>query len=262
VADLSQGVEFEPDLGFSVGNVTERGFALFGRHFGKFLILLLIPCGPALLLKWADSAIKADAVGGKLGANPTEALTLSLGVLALTFVFLVLTVVTQAAITLAAFQALQGVPVSVTASLRAGLARFWALVGLVILEGIGFVFGLVLLVVPALFLITIWYVAMPACLIERLGPTASLRRSAALSKGYRWKLFGIILLVFITFALAGGMVIAIASVTGNQIVAAVVRSLAQTVSATLGAIFAAVIFHDLRVMKEGHDTDRIAGVFN
>jgi hypothetical protein len=262
MADLSHGAVFEPDLGFSVGNVTERGFALFSRHFGKFLILLLIPCGPELLLNWGNSAIKADTAGGKLAVSPMEGVALVLGVLALTIVTLVLTVLSQAAITHAAFQALQDAPVSVMASIRVALGRFWAIVGIGILGGVGLVVGAVLLVVPAFFWITIWYVAIPACLVERLGPIQSLRRSAALSKGHRWKLFGIILLVFITFALALGVVVAITAITGSHVAVTVIKSLAQTLGYAATTIFAVVIFYDLRVMREGHGADRIAGVFN
>src|SRR5215475_5262435 len=53
-----------------------------------------------------------------------------------------------------------------------------------------------------------WFVAVPACVEERLGPWTSLRRSRDLTKGHRWKLCGPALLPVIPslgiwFLLAG-----------------------------------------------------------
>ncbi len=41
------------------------------------------------------------------------------------------------------------------------------------------------------------YVAVPVCVIEKQGVIASLSRSRALTKGYRWQIFGLFLLVMV-----------------------------------------------------------------
>jgi uncharacterized membrane protein len=53
---------------------------------------------------------------------------------------------------------------------------------------------MVLLIVPGLILYTMWFVGFPACVVERLGPWTSLRRSRELTKGYRWKVLALALL--------------------------------------------------------------------
>ena len=46
-----------------------------------------------------------------------------------------------------------------------------------------------------------------ACVIEKTGVSANLSRSVALTKGYRWQIFGLFLLV-VVIALVGGLVLA------------------------------------------------------
>jgi len=50
---------------------------------------------------------------------------------------------------------------------------------------------------PGLIVFTMWFVATPACVVERLGPFRSMGRSRQLTKGHRWKIFGTIVLIFV-----------------------------------------------------------------
>ena len=49
--------------------------------------------------------------------------------------------------------------------------------------------GLLLLLVPGIFLMTVFAVSLPAAAAEDLGPFASMGRSAELTRGYRWLIF-------------------------------------------------------------------------
>jgi hypothetical protein len=66
-----------------------------------------------------------------------------------------------------------------------------------ILAGIAITIGLVLLIVPGLFLITIWAVIVPVIIIERSGALASFGRSRQLVRGRGWHVFGTLVLVYI-----------------------------------------------------------------
>jgi hypothetical protein len=66
-----------------------------------------------------------------------------------------------------------------------------------ILAGIAITIGLILLIVPGLFLITIWAVIIPVIIIERSGALASFRRSRELVRGRGWHVFGTLVLVYI-----------------------------------------------------------------
>jgi uncharacterized membrane protein len=117
------------------------------------------------------------------------------------------------------------------------------------------------------------WVAVPAAVIERNGLSA-LPRSAALTKGYRWRIFGLLLvLFFILFVLslpigAIGGVLVLMAMSGDgsvDVVITIIMALNWIVASFTGAFSAvvyAVSYHDLRVAKEGADTQQIASVFD
>jgi hypothetical protein len=69
--------------------------------------------------------------------------------------------------------------------------------GACILAAIAITIGLYLIIVPGLFLITIWAVIVPVIVIERTGVLASFGRSRELVRGHGWHVFGTLVLVFI-----------------------------------------------------------------
>lgn len=69
--------------------------------------------------------------------------------------------------------------------------------GASILASIAITIGLILLIVPGLFLITIWAVIAPVIVIEQSGALASFGRSRNLVRGNAWHVFGTLVLVFV-----------------------------------------------------------------
>jgi hypothetical protein len=110
-------------------------------------------------------------------------------------------------------------------------------------------------------LVVRWSIALPACVIEGRGPVDSLGRSARLTKGHRWKIFGIILLVCTPLPAATAILAAAMSFLGPAL-----QYLGQFVLGVAWITgFSSVltlIFHDLRVAKEGVDIGQIADVFD
>ena len=66
-----------------------------------------------------------------------------------------------------------------------------------ILAGIAITIGLILVIVPGLYLITIWAVIVPVIVIEGSGVLASFGRSYQLVRGRGWHVFGTLVLVFV-----------------------------------------------------------------
>ncbi|HXL96377.1 MAG TPA: hypothetical protein VN969_46300 [Streptosporangiaceae bacterium] len=66
-----------------------------------------------------------------------------------------------------------------------------------ILASIAITIGLVLIIVPGLYLITIWAVIIPVIVIERAGALDSFGRSQQLVRGHGWHVFGTLVLVYI-----------------------------------------------------------------
>jgi hypothetical protein len=66
-----------------------------------------------------------------------------------------------------------------------------------ILAGLAVAVGLLLLIVPGLYLLTIWSVLIPVIVLERRAVMEAFGRSRELVSGYGWSAFGVIVLCFL-----------------------------------------------------------------
>jgi uncharacterized membrane protein len=234
---------------FRVGVVLSRTFSLFPRTVAKFIVVSAAASLPTIAF-----------MGGESTTNP-DVRTIVTALVAV-IVALFLNALSQAAILYGAFQEMRRRPVSLMESLAKGLTRFLPVIGVSICLAFGIMIGFILLIVPGIIFWIMWSVATPVCVVERRGPISSMSRSQELTKGYRWAIFGVILLVTI----AGGIVqkglemLLMATVGG--VPAVVVLWVWQALFVLFEAILVIVIYHDLRVAKEGVDVEQIASVFD
>jgi hypothetical protein len=66
-----------------------------------------------------------------------------------------------------------------------------------LLAGLGIAFGLVLLIVPGLVLMTWWALVIPVVVLEQSAAGAAFTRSRELVRGYGWNVFGVIVLAIL-----------------------------------------------------------------
>lgn len=126
---------------------------------------------------------------------------------------------------------------SIGETMSAATPALGAVIGAGILAGIAITIGLILLIAPGLFLITIWAVIVPAIVIERAGVFASFGRSQQLVRGHGWNVFGTLVLLWIIL-LAVNLILGIVFL----VLPAVLRSgLATIVSGTLIAPYIALV---------------------
>lgn len=119
------------------------------------------------------------------------------------------------------------------------------LIGLSILLGLGVTIGFILIIVPGLFLITIWAVAAPALVIERRGVFASFGRSRELVRGQGWEVFGVILVV-IGLGLLVGIVTAIVASGLGVVGVALVQWVVSVLISPFTSLISAVLYFSLR----------------
>jgi hypothetical protein len=86
---------------------------------------------------------------------------------------------------------------SLSETASAAVPYIWPVAAASILAGIAITIGLILVIVPGLWLITIWAVIIPVVVIERSGALKSFGRSRQLVRGHGWHVFGTLVLVFI-----------------------------------------------------------------
>lgn len=239
---------------FRVGAVFSRAFNLLFSDFFKFFLLAALAWSPLIVVGVIFGA--AMIVGG--GAMSTGGVV---GVIAAGVISGALYVLSQAVVLYGAIERMRGNSFAIGASLRVGLTRFPPILGLLFCLGFGLGLGLILLVVPAIILAMMWYVALPVCVVERQGPIASLSRSAELTKGNRWRIFGIALILYIANSIVQNIIQFALLALGGQGVSAVGVFLWFVLESAFSSIVIAVVYHDLRVAREGIDVDRIAAVF-
>jgi len=75
-----------------------------------------------------------------------------------------------------------------------------------ILAAIGIAIGLVLLIVPGLFLLTIWSMLVAVIVIEGKSAGEAFGRSREIVRGHGWEVFGLIIVTFVLVAVASGVV--------------------------------------------------------
>ena len=122
-------------------------------------------------------------------------------------------------------------------TVRAATPYFWAVAGASILAGIAITIGLILIIVPGLYLITIWAVIVPVIVLEQSGVMASFGRSHELVRGRGWHVFG-------TLVLAWLILLAVNLILGLIFAAlpdALGRGLSSVISGTLIAPFIALV---------------------
>lgn len=119
------------------------------------------------------------------------------------------------------------------------------LIGNSILRAIGIVIGLALLIVPGLYLLTIWAVCSPAIVAERQGALDAFGRSQELVRGHGWTVFGCIIVAFL-IVIGLGIVLTAVGVgiagAGGAVVGAIIASL---LSAPIAALVSSILFFDL-----------------
>lgn len=116
-----------------------------------------------------------------------------------------------------------------------------------ILMMIGFGLGSLLFIIPGIIFLCAWYITLPICVIEGLGPIKSLSRSWALTKGYRLVVFAFVVVFFI------GMFVLIAAFTAllPAGLAIIATYLAMVVMSVLDCVVRTVLYAMMRFIKEG-----------
>jgi hypothetical protein len=231
---------------FRIGRVFSRTLTLMQHNFPIYFVVAALAALPSVLLENSGADKSTAAALGLLGLLAT----------------LVVNPLSQATMLHTAFQDMGGRRVVLSESVRAAFGRWLPLIGLTICMGFAIGLGTMLLVVPGFILMTMWYVATPACIVERAGVFDSMARSSALTKGHRWPIFGVMILLGVAGGVMAVVVKAVIGLSGSAGLM-IVGSLAwNALAGAFGTIFVVVAYHDLRVAKEGVDIRQIAAVFD
>jgi hypothetical protein len=117
-----------------------------------------------------------------------------------------------------------------------------------ILAGIGILIGFVLLILPGLWLMTIWAVIAPAVVVERAGVIGAFKRSQELVRGNAIPVFTVVLVVVVGLAIVSALAAILTTGLGD-VASALVSWLVTALTAPLSAVTAAVLYFALRELR-------------
>ena len=232
---------------FSIGRVFSQTSSAFGQGFGKFLVLTGIAYIPMLMI----SIVTVTNPGANLYVAP-------IGVL----VSLVVAPITTATCLFGALQILRKRDFTLGESFSVALSRYWPMLGASLLGALFMMLLMLLLLVPGLIYGCMIFVAQPACVVEPLGPMSALRRSRELTKGYRWPIFGLFILILIVMSVASLGAEFLVTQMAGPIIGKLAKYVVDTVVVAFVSVLYAVTYSQLRAAKEGVDVDQLARVFD
>lgn len=236
---------------FNIGALISESLGVLNSALPRFLALAVIPVIPLFL----EILIVGEPTVEAAGQHGFTTLFLNVA-------FLILTFAIQGAMIYGAFNELRGQGFTVGEALSKGLSRFLPLLGVAILSGLAISIGMLLLVIPGLWLFCVLYLAAAVCVVEQRGVTDSMSRSGELTKGYRWQILGLILIIGIASALIAFILSYIGARIAGFVVGQLIGNLVQIYMGALGGVLVAIVYYRLRTIKEGVDIDKITHVFD
>ena len=244
--------------GFSIGRVVQRMVDAIGANLGPFLLISALLGGLPTLLSGAAQIS---------GFNP-----ILIGLLALLIVVLQIwgTFLLQAALIIGAMSHMDGERSSLSDWVSKGLKHWWRVFLVDLLAGLIIGAASMLLFVPGVVMATRYVAATPALICENLRVNPALARSAKLTAGRRWAIFGLFLLYVTPIFVAEALLVTLAASSPGGFVKAMGSPLARlvllpavnTLIPMITAVGAAALYAELRIGRESAGSMNIAKVFD
>jgi hypothetical protein len=119
-----------------------------------------------------------------------------------------------------------------------------------VLAALGITIGFILLIVPGLFLLTIWLLIVPAIVLEGCGVFDSFGRSRELVRGYGWSVFGVIVLTVLILLGVEIVKSIVESVVDAHWASVLIEIITSSATAPLLALSWTLTYFELRRLKE------------
>lgn len=238
----------------SVGEILSTALRIYGMRFGLLVRLVAFILPVEVLYAIASSSAASDQQD-RVASFLSGVLLVVTGQLA------------AAACLKAVSDTYLGAPTSWRSSVEFVARRLGSVIAVSILTAVLVGIGLVLLVVPGLYLDVVFLVATPALLIEGLRPFQALGRSRQLVTGAWWRTFGAYLLAAIfvgvvalipTLLLVHSTGVGAHTTAGRSVLSAVIASVTSLLTTPFMASVVVLLYYDLRVRKEGLDVAGLA----
>ena len=257
-----------------IGEIIDVAIKVYRARFGVLVKSVAVVLGPVFAL---SALIRISFPAGEdlfeetqPGATPEFNVDEFWPFIAGTGLIIVLAYLASQIATGACFKAISGAYLDEEAgwqdSLRFARSKLGSLVWLSFLTAVCVIPGLLLCILPGVYLWIAWTVAAPVLLLEDVRGWKAMKRSRQLVKGRFWPTFAVVLLVAILTGIVQavfvGILAGLVSVSGNEVALAIADAIGQTASGVLttplSAAVLTVLYFDLRVRKEGFDLELLS----
>tara|TARA_R110001606_G_scaffold13234_3_gene57761 strand:- start:6862 stop:7620 length:759 start_codon:yes stop_codon:yes gene_type:complete len=242
-----------------IGRVLNNTFGVIMRHpvifIGLSFLIVALPQAVVQLATGASTASSDPDAMMAMFSSPSMVAAAAGGWL----LVMILSVLLQATFIIATVKDLNGQPVSLGDCIGQAIGKLLPLIGLGVLMTLGIMAGMILLIIPGLILALMWIVASPVLMAEDKGIIDSLKRSAELTKGSkRW-----IVLLFVVYIILSSILgmLMIPFVFAGPVAIMLVGLVVNTLTGAIQGTGIAAVYVDLRIVKEGGNTDALADVF-
>lgn len=247
----------------SLGELLDRSFFLYRKHFALFAGIIALPYLAVLGFQLIGVAVRSETTAMKFAATT---LIWSLGSIV---IYLGAVAASQGATVMAVSRVHLGNDTSISESFAGMKGRILYLALIMIGVGVGVGIGFILLIVPGIILALMWALTIPVAVLEDKGLRDSTSRSSELTKGSRGRIFMIyflfLVLTYIVYMLWEIPILAAIGLftygqrpmtvlpVWTQIALPVGTFLSQCLVGPLLTIALSLVYYDQRVRKEAFD---------
>lgn len=250
------------DRSVSIGRIFSRAFGVMGRNpLVAFGVALLLSALPSALFNYGFARLSLDVhdrntMFGVVGS----------GIVAF-MVALLLRAIVQGCLVRATIADSQGRRAGLGECLGVAAARALPLVGVSILFVIGMALGMLLLIVPGIMFAIAYAVVAPVVVEERVGVIDAFKRASLLTRGARWKIFGLALLIVVLIWLIEAIVGVVAILLFQRgydpfsLSLILFNVVIGTVVATFSSTIQTALYVELREWKDGPLDAKLGAIF-
>ena len=233
-----------------IGEILSTAFQLYQRHWRTLLAIAAVVVVPFTLLQYLiGDQVRTRGEETANGVVETASWAVGTAGLVTALAGMVMFLVLTGAITRAVAAEVAGEDPGVEQSYRFGFHRFWSVLLVSVLVGLATVAGLILFIIPGIYIGVRLCVSIEALVVEGRRGTEAMGRSWGLVGGHWWHAFG----TLVVGGLLTGIVNAVITTPfGNTswFVQGLVAAVATVITMPYGVLVGVLLYLDLRARKE------------
>jgi hypothetical protein len=233
-----------------IGEILGTAFQLYRRHWRTLLAIAAVVVVPLTLLQYLlGDLVRTQGETTRNGVVETATWSVGIAGLLAALVGILTYPVLTGAITRAVAAEVAGEDPSVEQSYRFGFHRLGSVLLVSVLVGLATIGGLILFVIPGIYVGVRLCVSIEALVVEGRRGTEAMGRSWSLVGGHWWHAFFTLLVAALLTGIVNAVITAPFSAT-NWFAQAVAAAVATVVTLPYGVLVGVLLYLDLRARKE------------